>query len=454
MNLVSSIDAPDFGADTVRIGDMNGDGAPDLLFVQSEYATREIRCLTAATISGERLWQTGEPSPANGRVYSDLPVQIYDWDNDGVNEVLYIRQAKYAERYPGDPAAYRERARRYEGTATMVVLNGVTGQEKLSFPIPAPADDCFAFTDLTGHGRREDFVIKDRAENVYGVSRSGELLWHWHGGPWPVPEHNCPHDPRVSTSDPDCEPGHFPAIGDVDDDGRDEVFFGFVLLDHDGRVLFRKDTGGAGHHSDANAMVRLADGSWRLLFGNHGVHCLAPDGREIWHQKMDEAQHVVVGRFSQETAMQAAVINRGMPRNEKGVADLHLFDIATGRQLWKRTEPAGSWGANCQDIRWTGSDGLLDILVGGRGSGRPAVIYNGKGDIVEELEIPQEYCGTYDSGGAGGNNTGVHYCCRADVFGDSREEVIIAGCKGLRVYANAKPLAIPNLYNNTRYLGM
>ena len=97
VRLVSSIEAPDFGAETVRVGDLNGDGSPDLLFVQSDYGSREIRCLTATTIHGERLWQAGEPSAANGRIYSDLPVQVYDWDDDGVNEVLYVRQATYAE---------------------------------------------------------------------------------------------------------------------------------------------------------------------------------------------------------------------------------------------------------------------------------------------------------------------------------------------------------------------
>ena len=51
--LVSSIEGRGFESETVRIGDLNGDGAPDLLFVQSVYGTREIRCLTAATIRGD-----------------------------------------------------------------------------------------------------------------------------------------------------------------------------------------------------------------------------------------------------------------------------------------------------------------------------------------------------------------------------------------------------------------
>ncbi len=438
-HIVSSIETPDFGGMTLRVGDLNSDGAPDLLITQSDYGSREIRCLTAISIAGVRLWQTGLPSLANGRVYSDLPVQVYDWDNDGINEVLFIRQARYADpcEYMNGDCRMRERANRYEGNAFMVVLDGLTGREKTTVPLPAPADDCILMADLTGCGHRRDFVVKDRYWNMWGVSREGDVLWHWQGAT-----------------------GHYPAVADIDGDGRDEVFVGYALLDHDGTVLFDHhdqygiDRTNPNMHSDANAMVRLADGQWRLLFGNHGARCLAPDGREIWHQQMNEAQHVVVGRFSQETARQAAVVSRGMPRNEKGAADLYLFDLETGYELWKRTQPLGAWGANCQDVRWTGNEGLSEILVAGRGPGRPAVIYNGKGEIVEELEIPQAYCGTYDSGSAGGINTGVHSCYRADVFGDSRDEVIVVGWKGVRIYANSRPIAIPALYNTTLYRGM
>jgi hypothetical protein len=40
-HLVSSIDTKDFGAETVRIADLNNDGAHELLFVQSDPCTRE-----------------------------------------------------------------------------------------------------------------------------------------------------------------------------------------------------------------------------------------------------------------------------------------------------------------------------------------------------------------------------------------------------------------------------
>ena len=467
-HLVSSLETRDFGADAVHIGDLNGDGAPDLLFAQTFTPakpgtkeilcrTREIRCLTATTVSGEMLWQYGEPSVNNGCNCGDIPVQVYDWDNDGENEVLFIRQAVYAEMYPGDPKDYRGRAKRYEGTATMVVLDGRTGREKTSFPIPAPADDSIVFADLTGRGRREDFVVKDVWENMYGVSRTGELLWHWHGGPWPVPGHNCPQDPKVSVIDQQAEVGHYPAVADIDGDGRDEVFIGFALIDHDGRVLFRKDS--QEEHQDAVYIIRRADGAWRLLFGNHGVHCLADDGTELWHNPLifNEAQHVVAGRFRSDSQLQVAVIDRGVPRTPEGKpACLYLFDVETGKEIWRRSQLPGGWCAACLDIRWSGAGDLKEILVYkrgvfDRGVGSPIAIYDGQGSIVDEIDVP---AAILDNEQNVTSSPGDYFCCRADLWGDSREEVIVSGRNGVRIHANSRPLAIPTLYNSTRYHGM
>ncbi len=440
-HLVSAFDLHDFGAETVRIGDLNGDGAPDLLLTQSTFGQREITCLTAVTISGEMLWQVGTPSAARGSIYGDLPVQIYDWDHDGVNEVLYIRQAVYAEPVLyDDPPFYREhsiceRARRYDGDATLVVLDGVTGRQKGTFPLPAPADGCFLFADLTGRGRREDLLVKDNYWNMWGVSHAGEVLWHWPG----------------ST-------GHYPAIADVDGDGRDEVFVGYALLDHDGTELFRKDWDGwdgtedpwgVPMHQDAAYIVRLADGSWRLLFGNGGIHCLAVDGAELWHHPLQEAQHVVAGRFRGDSEVQVAVIDRGYPRTPEGKpADLLLYDI-DGRELWRRPQPAGGWCAACLDIRWSSDRDVDEILVYKRGVQAPIAIYDGRGDIVDEIDVPAAIRGVEDPA-----DLGNYYCCRASVWGDGRDEVLVYGRHGMQIHANRRPLALPTLYNNTLYHGM
>jgi hypothetical protein len=304
------------------------------------------------------------------------------------------------------------------------VLDGRTGREKTSFPIPAPADDSFLFADLTGRGRREDFVVKDRYWTMWGIARTGEVLWRWEGSP-----------------------GHYPAIADVDGDGRDKVFVGFALIDHDGRVMFQRDWGDA--HQDAAYIARRPDGAWRLLFGNHGLHCLDVEGRELWQHPLREAQHVVAGRYRTDSPLQVAVIDRGYPRTAEGnPAVLYLYDLEDGREIWSRRQPPGGWVAACLPIRWTGRDDRQEMMVYERGAGQPVAIYDGDGAIVDEMPVPPEICSVYNG------NPGIHICYHADVWGDSRDEVILAGWKGLRIYANARPPAIPTLYNNTLYHGM
>jgi hypothetical protein len=424
-HLVACLDVKDFGAETMRIGDLNMDGAPDLLFVQSEFGSRAITCLTATTITGDILWQTGRASADNGRIYSDLPVQIGDWDDDGRNDVLYVRQATYVEP-PYDGRSVRERATRYAGQATLVVLEGATGREKGQLALPAPADDCFLFANLTGSTRRADLIVKDRYWNLWGVSHEGKELWKWSG----------------ST-------GHFPALADVDGDGRDEVFVGYALIDDDGQVLFSHDDQGA--HQDACYLVQPSDGQWRLLFGNTGLHCLSRDGATLWHRPMGECQHVVAGRFRGDSEMQFVSVDRTPVathrRDENAWAILYLFDLQ-GRELWRKQQAPGAWAIAPLAVRWSHADGPQDILVYGHGPGRPTAIYRGDGELIDEL--PMQYV---DSRTAA-DRQADYYVLVADIWGDSREEVLLFGSRAACIYANARLSVVPTLTNETLYPGM
>lgn len=433
-HLVKHIEATEEGknnfcADTLRVGDLNGDGAPDLLLARSHFETRAITGLTALTIEGRLLWQWGRLAETCGRIYSDLPVQIYDWDGDGQNEVLLIRQAVYAE-LPVPSVWCRERATRYEGQAMLLILDAATGRQKDTLPLPAPADDCFLLADLTGRGRREDLVVKDRYWNIWGVAHDGRVLWHYPGSV-----------------------GHFPALADVDGDGCDEVFVGFALIDHDGKVLFQHDA--RDQHQDAACAVRTPDGTWHLLFGNGGLHCLTPDGRELWRVPLPEAQHVVAGRFRGDSSMQVAVLNRGqgLPTGGRAPATLYLFDMG-GREIWRRVQPEGSWGTAITSINWFGPDSPQGILVYSRGYGEPAAVYDGSGEVADTLALrpaplqtePDWITKTYGPAG--------YYGLAANVWGDSRDEAILSGILGFYIYANARPLGVPTLYNATFYTGL
>ncbi|HEY5911762.1 MAG TPA: hypothetical protein VJA21_14265 [Verrucomicrobiae bacterium] len=431
VHLVSRIVGKEFLSETIRIGDLNGDGAPDVLFVQNLYGPRIITCLTATTLSGEILWQTGKPSKDNGRAYGDLPVQIYDWEHDGTNEVLYIRQATYLDSPPPTAQNIRERAPRYEGNATMLVLDGRTGREKARFALPEPADDSFLFADLTGRGRREDLVVKDRYWNMWGVGHDTKVLWHYEG----------------ST-------GHYPAIADVDEDGRDEVFVGFALVDDDGKVLFQKDPKGA--HQDAAFIVKPPDGKWRLLFGNGGIHCLDRSGTALWEHPLGEAQHVVAGRFRTGSPVQFMVVDRtpvpSHRRDANAYAIMYLYDLE-GREVWRRQMAKGEWCIAPRLINWLGPGKPECALVYGftvenQGPPKAARIYDGRGEVLDEFPLqvaplPGEQDFFSDC-----------YGMAADVWGDSRDEVILFGSRGFCVYANARPYEKPSLYNMNLYPGM
>jgi hypothetical protein len=127
---------------------------------------------------------------------------------------------------------------------------------------------------------------------------------------------------------------------------------------------------------------------------------------------------------------------------------LYLYDLE-GRELWRREQPPGAWAAACWNIDWMGGGQPHCILVYGRGHANPIVIYDGQGNIVDAFHPQFTPDRTEED-----RRLGSSYCIRADVWGDSREEVIAFGSRCACIYANSRILAIPTLYNQNLYPGM
>src|SRR6266446_8050765 len=93
-------ETPSYGTGrSVRFGDLDGDGRVEMLLAQNIPRVRgdgfdQISCLTAVTLEGQVLWQSGRPDPRNGLLTNDLPFQIHDIDGDGRNEVVLIKDFK------------------------------------------------------------------------------------------------------------------------------------------------------------------------------------------------------------------------------------------------------------------------------------------------------------------------------------------------------------------------
>jgi hypothetical protein len=60
----------------------------------------------------------------------------------------------------------------------------------------------------------------------------------------------------------------------------------------------------------------------------------------------------------------------------------------------------------------------------------------------------------YPSGRPDADRKAQVYALAADVWGDARAEVLFFGRRGASVWGNARPLALPTLYNHTLYPGM
>ncbi len=202
---------PGFGTGrNVRLGDLDGDGRLDMLFGQNvqrhPYDMAHISCLTAVTLDGKVLWQSGKPNPRNGLLTYDTPFQIHDIDGDGKSEVVLAKDFK------------------------LQVLDGRTGKPLREIPTPAalpgPREvsyenvygDSIAFVNVLGDARRHEILLKDRYRNFWVYNNKLELLWKGEG-----------------------QTGHYPYPVDTDGDGRDEIAIGYALWDHDGRQLWSRD---------------------------------------------------------------------------------------------------------------------------------------------------------------------------------------------------------------------
>src|SRR5207247_10130648 len=97
--------------------------------------------------------------------------------------------------------------------------------------------DSIYFCDLTGSGRPDSILLKDRYRNAWAYDRELRLLWSFSGNL-----------------------GHFPFARDVDGDGKDELAFGYHLLDHDGTCRWSVEYR---EHADNVAIVDLGVQAFR-----------------------------------------------------------------------------------------------------------------------------------------------------------------------------------------------
>ncbi len=408
--LARVIDTPGFGAGkAIRFGDLDGDGRLEMVIAQNQPRVRGdsydmISCLTAITLEGEILWQLGRPSPRHALLTNDVPLQVYDIDGDGADEVVCARDFRMQILDGRTDEVRREaptpRSRRLEKPFGF-------GSEDAYYRI---VGDCVHLCNVRGLPWARDILIKDRYNNVWVYDDQFNLLW--------------------STS---CRTGHFPFSYDFNGDGRDELLIGYRMYSADGEVLWDL---GLGDHADGLGLVPRENGDILITIaaGDEGFLFVDREGRILRHEKLGHVQTVNVGNFRPDLpGLEFITITYW---RYPGI--LSFYD-AQGELLY-RTEPYPV-GSHIKPVNWTG---LGDELILFSASATLPGLLDGFGRSV--LNLP-----------ADGH---LELCCEAlDLLGDPRDEIVAwdpgrifiytqeEAFQGERIYAPVRP---PH-HNNSNY---
>jgi len=396
----------DFGSHVVKFGMLAGDGSVTAVFLQVN-RSREVTCITAMSMrDGNVLWQRGVPSLRNFHTSGEIPSQVYDWNADGYDDVIFYENGQ------------------------LVILHGLDGSMLASTPIEEPYSIFIYQTNQFGgpagivlHGR--DFTSL--------LAPDLSAVWR--------------HSNGFS---------HFPAAFDIDNDSEPELLSGYLLFRSDGLLLWNKTE--LKRHNDATDSSDVdCDGMREVAIATSGRSALLnSQGEILWRGVEHHSQHVSIGSFLPGTCeKQIATIDRD--KEQRGI--LRMWD-RTGKLLWKR-QGFGNRAIMTRIENWI-PEVQESLLLVFRSQADPPTLFDGDGDVIARFAFQPALKKKGSS-----KVFSHHFIQHFDVNGDGREEILVYNERSLWVYANkaiasisseiikpAQTLPNPRIFNSTFYMGM
>ena len=461
-----------YSANDCSVGDVDGDGQYEIFLKWEPWNARDnshdgytdpvfIDCLR---LDGTLLWRInlGRNIRA-GAHYTQF--MVYDFDGDGRAEMM-CRTADGTRdsqgRAVGDSLAdYRNQAGRIlEGPEFLTVFDGQTGRALDSKPYIPQRGDVSAWGDSKAN-RSDRFLaavgylgktIEAPSGAVGGASaifcrgyytRSVIAAWDWDG-------RELKNRWTFDTNEPQWrsyagQGNHNLRVADVDGDGFDEITYGSMAIDNDGRGLYNTGMG----HGDAIHLI--ADPKTNELY-IWDCHENKRDGSDLRNARTGEVIFQVKSNTDVGRCMAADIdpTNYGC---EMWSADSHGIRNMKGEQTHPLPLP-GREGGSYPQI----SNNVLNLSAPlprreGQGGGSLSMNFGiwWDGDLLREL-LDRSTVSKYDwenraivdiqrFDGQFNNGTKSNPCLSADLLGDWREEVLVRNRESteLRLYVTTIP---------------
>ena len=356
MRLFRKFSLDSFGAGRqIRWGHLTGTDELFFIFAQNQkrvYKDRYpfISCLTAVSAeTGKVLWQKGEPSDSLEvtELTTDLPLQVYDIDGDGIDEVIVSYDFRLLI-LDGRDASVKKSIQTPLNTEKE---ESVTGLEFGKYAFSRLNVDAIRIVNVRGTERPCDIMIKDRYARLWVYDDDLNLLWKFS---------------KYNT-------GHFPFNLDIDGDGKDEIFSCYNLVDHDGSLMWSLPI--ETDHTDEIIYGRFSpdeEECFAIVSGWEGFMLVGRDGKIKVRDINGHGQRISAGNYLPDNPGLEICTTTYWGNN--GIIYMH---DGKGRELWCRE--ALSNGNMIAPVNWDGSgrDLLLlnaDVKEGG--------LMDGEGDVV------------------------------------------------------------------------
>ncbi|RQO73707.1 hypothetical protein DBR40_12905 [Pedobacter sp. KBW01] len=421
----------------VSVGDLDGDGEYDIVLHQtgrgrdnSSNGLTDPPIFQAYKLDGTFLWEINlGKNIREGAHYTQF--MVYDLDGDGIAEMV----CKTADgsidgkgKVIGDATKdwRNQNGKILDGPEFLTVFSGKTGEALATTDYIPARGDIGAWGGKGGNGKNDNTGNRvDRfnacvayldgihpsvvmCRGYYG--RTVLAAWDWRNGKLTS---RWVFDTKDGKNPFSGQGNHNLTVADVDNDGKDEIIYGSMCVDDNGKGLYTTGL----RHGDAIHVSDLDPEHPGLeVFGVHEIEegtkgpgaavYAAKTGEILWNGSDDED----VGR---------------------GVAD-NIDNTRYGAQMW-----------------WSGSNGLYDIKgnrIGDQPRSTNFLIY-WDGDLSREL-LDGNHIDKYNGGrlftadGCVSNNgTKSTPALSADLFGDWREELILRSYdnQSLRIYTTTIP---------------